>query len=153
MPSRVDGVASDLRYVAVDRVGVEVSKVLGPGEFVQWRAVDDGRGRPGDWQTLQAGEPINDRIEVRTGMGARVTMQVEGGGTLVLHRLSRARIERKIRSDGQSQVGVTLYRGVLEASALVGGAGGEAGTAGGGRSRRGGAAGERRTSAPSSKDP
>ncbi len=116
VPSRVDGVASDLRYVAVDRVNVEVTEVLGPGEFVQWRVVDDGRGRPGDWQTLQPGEPISDRIEIRTGIGARVSMNVEGSTSVILHRLTRARVERKIRSDGQWQIGVTIYRGMVEAT-------------------------------------
>jgi hypothetical protein len=116
VPSRVDGIASDLRYVAVDRVSVNVTEVLGPGELVQWRVVDDGRGRPGDWQTLQPGDPISDRIEVRTGIGARVSMVVEESTSVILHRLTRARIERKIRSDGQWQIGVTIYHGMLEAT-------------------------------------
>lgn len=119
VPSRFDGVASDLRYVAVDRVSVNVTEVLGPGEFVQWRAVDDGRGRPGEWQTLQPGDPINDRVEIRTGIGARVSLNVGEVGEVVLHRLSRIRLERKIRSDASSQVGITVYRGVVEASSTV----------------------------------
>jgi hypothetical protein len=116
MPSRLDGLASDLRYVAVDRVHVEVSEVLGPGEMVQWRTVDDGRGKPGEWQTLQAGQSLDERVEVRTGLGTRATLRVGDGATVVVHRLSRVRLERKVRSDGESQVGITMYRGSLEAA-------------------------------------
>ena len=121
-PSRMDGVASDLRYVAVDRVTATVAEVMGPSEFVQWRAVDDGRGRPGEWRTLEQGGSLDERFEIRTGLGARVTLQLGSEGKVVVHRLSRARVERKIRSDGESQVGVTLYRGLMEVEGVVDGA-------------------------------
>jgi hypothetical protein len=121
-PSRIDGVASDLRYVAVDRVSAAVVEVLGPSEFVQWRAVDDGRGRPGEWHTLQQGDSLDERFEIRTGLGARVMLQLGTEGSVVVHRLSRVRVERKIRSDGESQVGVTLYRGLIEVEGASDGA-------------------------------
>jgi hypothetical protein len=129
VPSRVDGVASDLRYVALDKVKAQATEVMGPGEFVQWRAVDDGRGRPGDWQTLQPGDPINDRMEIRTGLGARVSLKVGDSASVVVHRLSRLRLEEKIRSDGGSQLGVTIYRGMVEAAAPENEAAGQTGSA------------------------
>lgn len=116
-PERLEAIASELRYVAVDKVNLDVGEVLGPGEFVQWRAIDDGRGRPGAWETLQSGEKVDERVEIRTGLSVRATFTVNESTTIVLHRLSRVRIERKIRSDGGSQLGITLFRGMAEITA------------------------------------
>ncbi len=116
-PTR-SSVEPEVRFVAVDRVQVTFVGVGGDAAQAQWRAVDEGGGKPGAWTAIQVGETVEDRVEIRTGLGVSVELKLADAASLQVSHLARLRIERKIRSDGTWQLGALLSRGELRIQGL-----------------------------------
>lgn len=88
---------------------VRVVQVNGSANNAQWRLVH-GAG-DGAWLRLREGDELNGEVEVRTGVGASVQLDVDGRTQVEVDRLTRAQITRALPSKGVAAAGVQLDRG------------------------------------------
>lgn len=83
---------------------------MGDATQAQWRAIGS---QDTTWRGMEAGGRTEERVEIRTGLSGSVKIEIDGGSTLAIDRLSRVRVERRARAD-VSEISVELIRGRVE---------------------------------------
>jgi hypothetical protein len=106
-----------------------VARVSSSTGRAQWRPAPPvglpvASSTPGGWTEVQPGQVIRGRVEVRTGVGSSVELEMDGVGRVQLLRMSRATLTG-VRGAGaeRAQAAVDLSRGAVrvQPSAVMGG--------------------------------
>lgn len=92
----------------IGSVDARVAEVRGrEGSVAQWRRVG------ADWSAVRPGDGLSGVLEIRTGLGGRVVVEIQGFARVEVRRLSAVRLERRIGVDGSERLGVLISFGTV----------------------------------------
>lgn len=92
----------------------QIVQVDGSANNAQWRLVGEGASPEGPWISLKTGDELTGQVEVRTGVGTSVFVQVDGHAVVEIDRLSRVRIQRAVPNFGEPIAGINVLRGRVQ---------------------------------------
>lgn len=92
----------------------QIVQVDGSANNAQWRLVGDGASPDGPWISLKTGDELTGQVEVRTGVGTSVFVQVDGHAVVEIDRLSRVQIQRAVPNFGEPIAGINVLRGRVQ---------------------------------------
>lgn len=109
---------------------VRVVQVDGAANNVQWRSAGEDSASAENaakpWKGLRVGDELTGRVQVRTGIGAAATFEVDGRTLVEVDRLTSATISRSVPSPasvkGLPVAGVDLQRGRVSVLGTAAGA-------------------------------
>jgi hypothetical protein len=96
-----------------------VVSVLGTPANAQWRLA--GGAGDGAWLAVREGDQLTGKIEVRTGVGAALVLEIDDAAQLEVDRLSRVIVTRALPSRGPAVAGVEIERGRVQVRAKASG--------------------------------
>lgn len=92
----------------------QIVQVDGSANNAQWRLVGEGASPEGPWISLKTGDELTGQVEVRTGVGTSVFVQVDGHAVVEIDRLSRVQIQRAVPNFGEPIAGINVLRGRVQ---------------------------------------
>jgi hypothetical protein len=112
-----DGLGDWWKQAARAGVRVEVVRIEGAADLAQWRRCGADAGSR--WEAITTGASIEGNVELRTGIGVKVSVHAGNAAEVNIGALSRVGLATIDESDGHGAICIGLARGRIEVVGLA----------------------------------